>query len=114
MGSRGLRASTHQSQVGGDVWGNRPQPHIPCHFVSTPRGRLCCGDEGSLEWVLRLLEYRVHFLEKRHPRLPSVEMETQGQAWWLHMNGTGQLFVCISVFVDVCMQGYTCYIHVSM
>lgn len=27
-GNRGLRASAHQSQDGGDVWGNRPQPHI--------------------------------------------------------------------------------------
>lgn len=54
MGGRGLRASAHQSQDGGDVWGNQTNPHLLPHCVHAqavsqrPEGVWVWGDQGAL------------------------------------------------------------------
>ena len=107
MGSRGLRASAHQSRDGGDVWGNWPQPHVSCHLASISRGRLqqrsrvggstrssgCWGDQGALP------------AEDTFQASPQERKRNTRQPWGLHTNdSTVHVHVCVTSVCVTCVS----------
>lgn len=105
MGSRGLRASAHQSQDGGDVWGNQTNP-ISCHTVSIPklcdRGRRepgCWDDQGALPG-----EDTPGFLSEENEK---HEDRPGGSTGRTALGGCPCLYLYMSACVDMCVTCMT-------